>query len=309
MQIFDTHCDTISRILDSGEGLYKNNAHIDIERMRKYSHYTQFFAAFIGTEYSTNAYRRCINIIDKFDEEIEKNKEYISFCRDYNDLEKSKKDKKISAFLSIENGECIDTVDRLYEFYERGVRAIALTWNHSNNIASGVMDENPSFGLTEFGREIVREMNKLGIMIDVSHISDKAFWEIMSITQKPIIATHSNLRSVCSSERNLTDEQFKAVVECGGCVGVNLYPPFLNDSGKATFDDIRKHIDKFLALGGEDSIGIGADFDGVDYLPNMINSCSDLKTLFETNLNFEYGQIVISKLKYGNFERLLRNNI
>lgn len=307
MRVFDTHSDTISKILDTNESLLKNTADIDINRMMAYESYAQFFAAFIDIKYHPIAYQRCKDIIQKFNEEIEKNKDTISFCRTYADLQKSSMDNKVGAFLSIEGGECIRTMNDLEEFYELGVRCIALTWNKSNHIASGVGDNSPTYGLTEFGRDMVRYMNELGIIIDVSHLHESAFWDIARISSKPIIATHSNAKTICNHRRNLSDDQLCAIFEMGGVVGMNFYPLFLNDTRYATLEDIVSHAQHMMELGGEKQIGFGADLDGVDSLPIGFQSCMDYECIRNEFLKHNFGENVISDIEYNNFNRFLRN--
>lgn len=307
MKIIDMHCDTISALLDSGDGLRKNTMHIDISRMREYDAYVQFFAAFTAPEYRKSGKRRCFDIIDKF--KCEMQNDDIVFCKSSADMDNAVSQNKVSAFLSVEGADFVHSTEDVYELYDMGVRCMTLTWNYSNALASGVLDNNADYGLTPLGREVVRTMNRLGIIVDVSHLSDRAFFDVADVCEKPFIASHSDLRSVCDNPRNLTEEQFKIICKSGGGVGVNLYPPFLNPSGTADTDDIIRHIDRFLQLGGENHIGLGCDFDGVDCLPVKINSCADLKGEFFENLKHHIDKTVISKLFYANFSCILHENI
>lgn len=307
MKIIDMHCDTISALLDNGGRLQKNTLHVDISRMAKYDAYVQFFAAFTAPEYIKSGKKRCFDIIDKF--KCEMQNENTVFCKSSADMDIAISQNKVSAFLSVEGADFIRSADDVYELYDMGVRCMNLTWNYSNALASGVLDDNADYGLTPLGRDVVRTMNRLGMIVDVSHLSDRAFFDVANVCEKPFIASHSDLRSVCGNPRNLTDEQFKIICESGGGVGVNLYPQFLNASGKAGTDDIIRHIDGFLRLGGENHIGLGCDFDGVDYLPDKINSCADLKVVLFENLNHSIDKTVISKIFYGNFSCILHENL
>lgn len=309
MKIFDTHCDTISAVLDSGETLYDNTRHIDLKRIKAYEQYTQFFAAFIDPAYYSDPQKRCMDIIYKFYQEMERNQHLISFCRSGAEYIQTLKNKNAAAFLSIEGGECITDIQALERFYELGVRCIALTWNHTNHIASGVGDSSPQYGLTAFGKEVVRYMNRLGILIDVSHLHEKAFWDVLRVSDAPVIATHSNARAVCSHKRNLSDEQFRAVIQCGGCVGLNFYPPFLDDSGQADIMSIARHAAHFAELGGEKHIGFGADLDGVSSLPEGFYSCADYPEVEETFLHYGMDENFIFDIEYRNFERFLCENL
>lgn len=286
--VFDAHCDTLCHVLDFNKSLIKNDCHVDIERMSGYKSYTQVFACFIDPVYKSCAYERCMNLIDAFH----------SFAPE-------------GSVLSIEGGEPITSLSALRSFHMLGVRIIALTWNHSNHIASGAAETDSTRGLTEFGKSVIDEMNRLNMLVDVSHLNDKSFYDIAEYSGRPIIATHSNSRSVCRSrmacpvERNLTDDQFNIICKSGGCVGINFCPDFLNESGSADIDDIIKHIEHFMALGGENHIGIGADFDGVDRLPRGIDGCESTYKVFERLLQLNYSDEQVEKISHGNFERVL----
>lgn len=285
--IFDTHCDTLCCVLDDNKSLEKNDCHADISRMSRYKSYTQVFACFIDPIYKSCAAERTMNLIDAF------HKSTVSLP------------KNVKAILSIEGGEGIYSLSALRNYYRLGVRIAALTWNFSNHIASGALEEDAARGLTEFGKEVVNEMNRLGMLIDVSHLNRKSFYDIANITKMPVIATHSCSDAICRHERNLTDDQFNVIKQSGGCVGINFYPAFLTNGDKCTVDDIVKHIDHFMELGGEDNIGIGADFDGVDCLPEGINGVQDVYKVFDRLLQNGYTEKQIEKISHRNFERIL----
>ena len=285
--VFDTHCDTLCCVLDDNKSLVKNDCHIDLDRLAQYQSYTQMFACFIDPVYKSCAAERTMNLID-------------AFHRTTANLPEN-----IKAILSIEGGEGIYSLAALRNYYRLGVRIAALTWNFSNHIASGAFEEDTTRGLTEFGKKVVNEMNALGMLIDVSHLNRKSFYDIAEITKMPIIATHSCSDAICPHVRNLTDEQFNIIKQSGGCVGINFYPTFLTDDGKCTVDDIVKHIDHFMELGGEDNIGIGADFDGVDCLPEGINGAQDVYKVFDRLLQKGYTDEQIEKISHKNFEKIM----
>lgn len=293
--VFDTHCDTLCHARDFGKNLKTNDCHVDIERMSKYKSYTQVFACFIDPVYKSCAAERTLALIDTYHEHTKSLPE------------------NVRTILSIEGGEGIYSLSALRNFYRLGVRIIALTWNYSNHIASGAAETDEARGLTEFGRQVIDEMNRLGILADVSHLNDKSFYDIAAYTDKPIIASHSNSRAVCRTravcpvERNLTDGQFKIICQSGGCVGINFCPDFLNESGRADIEDIIRHIEHFMSLGGENHIGIGADFDGVERLPDGINGCQDLYKVFDRLLQLNYTDEQVEKISHKNFERVMKN--
>lgn len=300
-QVLDTHCDTISESFDRGTHLGRNELHIDLERMAAYASYTQFFACFIDPRYKSRALARCLELIDYFHQEIGRREE-VQFCTSAAELHQ----KPISAFLSLEGGEPIDSLETLRMLYRLGVRCAALTWNHSNHIAAGVLEQDAARGLTAFGKTVVAEMERLGMLVDVSHLNERSFWDIAALAKKPFIASHSNARALCGHPRNLTDAQFLHVVKTGGCVGINLYPLFLSDSGRADIAAVVAHIEHFMALGGGENIGIGADFDGVDALPEEICGVQDVGRIFDALLQRGYSEEAVWKIAYKNFERVLQ---
>lgn len=294
MDFFDAHCDTITEISDKNAKLSENSLHIDAKRLSEYRSYTQAFAAFIAPEYRDCAMERAKSIISRFYAEAAENN--ITVCKSFSDWERS--GAGIKAFLSLEGGEPIASVGDLNTLYNLGVRMIALTWNFNNGLACGISEENDT-GLTHFGAEIVREMNRLGIIPDVSHLSEKSFWDVCRISEKPICASHSNLRSVKNHPRNLTDEQFVHIIKTGGVIGINFYPPFFGED----IGDIVKHTDKCLSLGGADNIGLGSDFDGTDALPSGLRGVQDMEKVIKS---LPYSTEIREKIAFRNFLRVIK---
>lgn len=309
MVIVDAHCDTITKIMEVSGSLKKNHCHIDLERLQKHEGFLQFFAAFIEPVYSPAfAMKRAVQIIDRFHREVEANKDCVTLCCNYNDIAIAFQQGKVAAFLSIEGGEALQgDISALRTFYRLGVRSICLTWNHRNEIADGVGDAESGGGLTAFGRQVVKEMNTLGMLIDISHLSEKGFWDVLEYTKTPIIASHSNARKVCSHRRNLWDEQMLALKKNGGVMGINFYPPFLTDTADALLEDIVRHIDYAAALLGCDSIGLGADFDGIEYTPHGVEGVEKVETIFNELAKLNYREEDIQKIAGGNFLRVIKN--
>ena len=283
-KIFDAHCDTLCRLCDENASFDENEFNVDKKRMDGYDSYTQVFACWIDPIYKDRAMERFIELSDEF---------YT---------------KNVNGILSIEGGEMITSLKALRTLKRLGVRIAALTWNYSNHIASGVLEENEARGLTEFGKKVIAEMNRINMFVDVSHLNDKSFYDAAEIMKMPIIATHSNSRAICPHKRNLTDDQFKIIVKSGGCTGINFYNEFL-DGDNSDIDSIVKHIEHFMSLGGEDCIGIGADYDGVDdELPRGISGCQDTYKLFDRLLSLNYTEEQVEKISHRNFERLFGGN-
>lgn len=307
MIIVDAHCDTITKIMEEKSRLYSNSSHIDLKRLGVYGEYVQFFAAFIDPAFG-NAYamKRAVEIIDKFYREIKENEQYIKFCTQYKDICDALDSDKVAAILSIEGGDALQgSIEALRTFYRLGVRSICLTWNYRNEIADGVKDSDSKGGLTPFGKEVVKEMNSLGMIVDVSHISESGFWDVIQTTSYPIIASHSNARKICSHMRNLTDEQLVAIKNNGGVAGINLYPDFISNRKEANLKDIINHIEHIMGITGTDHIGIGADFDGIERVPDDIRGVEDLYKIFNELQRLNYPQETIEKFAGRNFLRVI----
>ena len=303
--LFDGHCDTIL-LLDRKElpdgALRENNLHIDLKRARKFSPGAQFFALFhspranIQGDPFAKFYRR-------FKTEMELNSDIISFCRNAQDARKAAEEGKYAAFLSIENATLIGCdPNRLQEVYDAGVRAVCVAWNNAT-ILTGTNVEDTDRGLSEQGKEFVKRCFDLGIIVDVSHISDPAFWDIAEMAKGPIIASHSNSRDVYYHTRNLTDDQFKKLIELGGTTGINMFGDFISDT--PTIDDVIEHIEHFWMLGGQKNVAIGADFDGCDVIPEGMHGIEDMDMLYEALLKKNYNEDLLRDLFYNNLMRVV----
>ncbi len=308
MTFVDAHCDTITTIMKKGGALKSNTGHIDLDRLKKYDSFVQFFAAFIAPDQAKmGALRRTLDIIDKLYREIEINKNDIMLCRNYNDIINALNSRKVAAVLTIEGGEALEgSLSVLRMLYQLGVRAITLTWNFRNQIADGVADSATNGGLTPFGREVVTEMNRLGMMVDVSHLSEAGFWDVINLSSAPIIASHSNAKKICGHSRNLTDEQLLALKKNGGVTGINLCPYFIVNEGKAELKHVIAHIEHIVGLTGEDTLGFGADFDGIDETPAGLEGVQCFPDLINELLKLNYSETLINKIAGENFLRVIK---
>ncbi len=291
LTICDMHCDTATKI-------YDNNINLDLSILAQ----TQFFAVFISPKYYDNPKKRCFDVINYMYNQIYKNSRNITICKNLGDINKAKNINKVSAFLSIEGGEAIRDLDDLEMFYNLGIRMLTLTWNLDNHIAGA---NGSDIGLSLFGKSVIEKMNELGIIIDLSHASTKTFFDVIETTTKPIVLSHSNSYTLCPHPRNITDEQFMALKQNKGCIGINFYPDFLTNSKKADISDIVLHIEYFLSLGGEDNISIGSDFDGTDYMATGINSLKDIYKIFNMLSQKGISDEIIKKIAYKNIYRVI----
>lgn len=297
--VIDAHSDTASEILDRNEGLFSNTCHLSIEKMLPFKSYVQFFSAWVGKN-EKNPMLRAVNILYKIKSEIKKNENYIKEIKTLRELKSVIENNYHGAILSLEDARslCGELIS-LYMFYDLGVRAITLAWNDDNEVTGGVGAGNVT-GLTEFGKTVVLEMNRLNMICDLSHITKKGFWDVLEITKAPVMASHSNAQKICSHRRNLDDEQIKALIKNEGMMCVNLYPDFLVDSKEAKITDILKHTEHILSLGGENILGLGSDFDGVDRLPKGFLGADDYIKLFNEMSKIGYSDELIDKIAHKN---------
>lgn len=336
MEAADMHCDTIYELYrkrkeGSTENLYRNKGHIDLCRLKEGNALIQNFAVFIKMDAEKSPLEEALRMIDLYYQELEANRELIApvFC--FRDIEKNRRADKISALLTIEEGAvCKGEASFLRDLYRLGVRMMTLTWNYPNEIGYPALNANnykhhskgdvPFYkladmvhGLTDKGREIVEEMERIGMIIDVSHLSDAGFYDVLSITDKPFTASHSNARSICPWVRNLTDDMIRKLAVRGGVIGLNFCPDFLTEMSKGennpgTIAAITAHAKHIINVGGIDCIGLGSDFDGIDgheqlpdysYLPRLADALrgqglseSDVEKIFYKNVLRLYKELL-----------------
>ncbi len=306
-KISDAHCDTIEYLTDNEDSLRINSRHLSLEHMLKYDGYIQCFAAWIDREHE-NSLQRALNMFDAFFKEYDKNKDAMEIVKDNASLNSVLNSGKIGAMLTVEDARALSgDINNLYKFYDIGVRAMTLTWNYDNDICSGTYTENDT-GLTSFGREVVREMNRLGMIVDVSHLSRKSFWDVLDITEKPIMASHSNSYKVYPHPRNLDDYQIKAIIKNKGYIGINIYPNFIANKDIVSINDILLHIKHIHSLGGENVLGLGTDFDGIPTLPCEIKNAGDLYKLFDKMKEKGFKNSLIDRISHKNFVNFVVNS-
>ena len=325
--IFDLHCDTLSALYEkkkAGEpfSIIESELSIDEKKLVLGNYTAQCFAAWV-TKNHAEPYRVCREMIDIFHSELKKS-EILAPAYRYDDILRNGREGKISAILSLEDATPIgDDIGRLSEFYQLGVRMIGLVWNYPNSVGYPNFDKskpqnklsrltpNRKDGLSDFGYELVSEMNRLGIVIDVSHLSDAGFYDVSRISNKPFVASHSNSRSVCSHVRNLTDGMLRIIAECGGIVGINYYSEFLdNDAerGEKTVERCIEHISHIGELIGYDYIALGSDFDGIPR-GAQIDSAKDMPLLVEGLFKSGFRDSEIEKITRENALRVFKENM
>ena len=306
MNIFDLHCDTLMPVYIDGYNLKSWNGHINLDKLRKGGSMVQCFAIYIPTNRSAEyhnvhegPYEYWKGCVDAFDKEMAANADVIRQVRCVADIEKNVKEGKMSALLTIENGVALDgKIERVQEFYDRGARMIGLTWNYENCVATPA-SKDATTGLKPFGREAVREMQRLKMAVDVSHLNEKGFYELLEMGIVPL-ASHSCCRKLCDHVRNLTDDQLKELFRAGGYVGVNFYPLFLRKEGKADLQDVCDHVIHMLEMGGEGKIGFGSDFDGITTKITGLEHAGQHQNLVNELLKY-YSEDDVRGFAYQNF--------
>ncbi len=208
---------------------------------------------------------------------------------------------KVRAMLSMEGGEILEgSVERLREFYEYGVRMVALTWNRENEIAYPAKSGSTE-GIKKTGWAILQEMAKLKMATDTSHLNEAGFWDLIDRHEQPCMASHSCCRALCDHFRNLTDEQIRALIRRGGWLGINFYPTFLSADGKASVKTLCDHIDHVCQLGGEKHVGFGSDFDGIETTPEGLSSPAEVPNIFDELRHRGYSEASIADIAGLNF--------
>lgn len=304
MVIVDAHCDTLTKAVNNNTDIFENNYHWDIKRALKYDGFVQFMAVFQDPDILKPTFERALNYIEKA-ESFEKEYPQFKICRSYNDIMHYLKLKKVCALLTIEGGDVLHgRTENLKALYDKGIRCITLTWNYANELGDGVKEAKHG-GLTPFGCEIVRLMQDLGMIIDVSHADEKTFRDIIDIAGKPIIASHSNAWAVHKEPRNLKDDQLKAISGTGGVIGVNFYTKFIDRPGRVDSDSLIHHIEHICEVAGEDAVGLGADFDGMESLPADVKGVESLDIIFNRLARMNYPETVIRKIAGDNFLRVI----
>ena len=282
---YDAHCDTLSRCLAEGWDLWENPGHLDLKRLSAYEPAGQVFALYLDSARVPPS-ERFVRITAQAELFRRARKAYPAL------LERS--------CLSVEGAELMDCDEgKLPLVRGWGVRWVNLTWNHSNALSGSCLTGE---GLTERGRSFARRCAALGIGVDVSHLSDRGFCDLMDLEDVTLLASHSDSRTLCPHPRNLTDEMFRALIERRGFVGLNCSRGFLGEN--PTVETVADHLEHFLELGGEDQVGLGSDFDGTD-VPGDLSGVQDLPNLWEALYRRNYPERLIRKIAFENLERFL----
>ncbi len=303
--IIDLHCDTVGKLI-KGIDISKDNKEmqIDIPKLRKAGVNLQVFAAWINPKYKPHhCARRALKLLDAILTLTEHNKN-LFLIKQPKEIKKLKKG-EVGILLAIEGGEAIEgSLELLRDFYRLGVRILTLTWNQSNLIGDAALDSTkPHNGLSGFGKQVVKEMNKLGMIIDVSHTSEKTFWDICENTESPFIASHSGAYTMLKHRRNLKDKQIKEIANRGGIIGVFFLPVYVSKKNPVRIKNVVDHIDHIRDIGGVNVIALGSDFDGMSKYVKGLEHAGKLSSLTEALLKKGYTKTEIKKILGNNFLR------
>ncbi len=323
--IVDMHCDTVSALYwkrkkGCTEHLSDSSLSIDLHKMQAGGYCLQNFAVFVNMDQVDDPFQTALEMIELYGQELKLCGDGISPVYSWEDIRRNREQGKISAMLTTEEGGIIKgSLDNLRKLYDLGVRMIGLSWNYPNEIGFPNMQKdkhgNPLFtlrnnqGLTDFGLEVVEEAQRLGMVVDVSHLSDGGFWDVAQHIRQPFVASHSNAQAVCGVCRNLTDEMIRALADRGGVMGINFCEDFLCVEHKREpgmlLDAIAAHIRHIIQIGGEDCCGLGSDFDGIEGNRDM-RTAKDMEKLMRRLEQEKFSPRQIDKICGENVLRVYR---
>lgn len=309
----DGHCDALLK------DYYQEICHRDVaphqvtkQLLQKGAINLQVFAIFVPPPLERFALEAAVDMIGLLGEMIAEDPDYLLVLGEAQ-LDQLKESDRIGVLIGLEGAEPLgNNLRRLDIFFQLGVRLITLTWSRRNFFADGSYwnpEEETNYGLTSLGAKLVEAMNHQGVIIDVSHLNERAFYEVLDLTTLPLVASHSCVKALCNSPRNLTDDQLKKLAQNRGVMGINFYPAFLSESKEASLDDVIRHIDYVCHFtGSADHVGLGSDFDGIDSTPKGLEDASKMRTIAEALEKKGYSEGDIHKIMGENFERVFREN-
>ena len=273
----DAHCDTVVKAMEAGENMLEFSGQLNLEKLAAYGSAVQIFAIWLEPKYYSIAMRQTVKYLDYYLEQMERYKDRVGMVKRFSDILENKKQGRLSAILSLEGGEALEgEIAALRMYHRMGVRLMTLTWNHRNALADGVAERGTGGGLTTFGKAVVKEMERLGMLVDVSHLTDAGFYDVAKMAEQPFVASHSNARAIC---------------------------PFVGEKDTVTQDDLLRQLTHMLDMAGEDAVGLGSDFDGIDVTPTDLRAVEDM-ALFLERMEQEFGSHLAEKIREKNFLRV-----
>ncbi len=309
MKIFDAHCDVLSKLLENPELDFaqgRDGLDVTLERMLASGIAMQNFAVYLPERYAGD-FRHVLESIDLFHERVLREPQ-IRFIRTKNDMLRASSENRIGALLSLEGVDSLHGSMALLRLLRRlGVTTVGITWNRANWAADGVLEPRKG-GFTAAGQELIKECNRLDLIMDVSHLSEKGFWELMEASRKPVIASHSNAGAISPRMRNLSDAQIRALIASDGVIGITFVPPFVSEEEPVAMDKILLHIDHICSLGGRRHIGFGSDFDGIRQWLVGLEHAGKYDRLVDLLLS-HYREEDVELFVYGNWFRFYMEHL
>lgn len=309
MKIVDSHCDLLDKMVQHEEVDFRQDslyADVSFPRLHKSGVALQCFAIFLSDKKEAATFARVLQGMDHFYRKIISHPQVV-FVKSQQDLAAVTEGDKIGAMLTLEGADGLEaSLVNLRTAYYMGVRMLGLTWNNANWAADGVMEPRKG-GFTVKGKQLVKECDRLGVLLDVSHLSETGFWELTELSSRPFVASHSNAQAVCPHPRNLTDDQIKAITVAGGIIGITFVPWFVKAS-EPSIKDILLHIDHVCSLGGVRHIGFGSDFDGIDSHISGLEHPGHY-TRLANELYKRYSPEEAEEFLFGNWRRYLSENL
>ncbi len=313
--IADAHCDALSEHHSDRRPLARpaRPGHFDLDRAREARVALQIFAVFIDKEdHRETTFLQAVNLIDAFTTEETQPGSVLrpALWREDVDESPAHAGSAVAGVLSVEGGEVLQgSLAALRALYLLGVRCLGLTWNYANELADTALDERPDGGLQPFGREVVAEMGRLGMAVDVSHLSKRGFWEVADLVPGPFLASHSSAQALSAHARNLDDRQLAEIGRHRGFVGVNFCPEFLGTPSEVvsevSLDTVARHLAHMALKAGPGSVGLGSDFDGISATPVGLEGVEKLPTLIPALERVGFSKGEIQGILGGNLVRCL----
>ena len=303
----DTHCDTPMFFDQNIQFTHRDpKILVDLHKMTEGHQDATIMVAYLPQP-TDHPKEYADNIFDQIEHIVADNSQYIALARNPSDLWMNKHLGKKSIMLGIENGHALDgKIENLRHFAQRGIVYMTLCHNGDNDICDSARGSQTWGGVSDFGKQVIREMNRLGIMVDLSHAHEKSFYDALELSQTPIVCSHSSCRALCDHPRNLTDDQMRALAAKGGVMQVTLYKGFLVKDGQATIEDAMRHLEHAIDVMGIDHVGLGTDFDGDGGIVGLANS-SELPNFTRQLLKRQFSEEDIQKIWGGNFIRVMND--
>ncbi len=306
--VFDAHADTLTEMTDRGYdlGAAPEGRHLDLPRCAGGVLDAQVFTCFVHPRYvGHGAADRVRAMLDTLDRQLALFPGRLALCTARGDIAAARAGGRLAAVLAVEGGHAIeDRLEALQEFHARGVRSLTLTWNNTNEWADGCGDAGRHGGLSPRGRQVVEAMESLGMLVDISHVAPATFRDTLAVARRPCIASHSCSHELREHPRNLTDAQLRALAARGGVACLNVYPVFLVEQGEARLEHVVAHAERFLHAAGEDHVGLGCDYDGIEATPVELPDVSALPRLTDALLRRGWSERAVEKLLGANLLRV-----